>query len=50
MINTLKEAMTERKTSEGFIVTRSQSETIKVSAGKIFVVPAWKFLLELENQ
>ena len=49
-LQALEEAMTERKTSEGFIITRSQSETIKVSAGKIFVVPAWKFLLELENQ
>jgi len=35
----------------GIIVTRSEEEQIQVESGKIDVIPAWRFLLSLqENQ
>ena len=41
----LSEAMQEMKLKEGFIVTRSESQEIVTPAGRIMVMPAWKFLL-----
>lgn len=46
-ITSLNEAMAELKMSFGTIVTRSEDEKIQVESGKIDVVPAWRFLLNL---
>jgi hypothetical protein len=43
----LTEAMTELKLSQGIIVTRNEEEQIQVESGKIDVVPAWRFLLNM---
>lgn len=43
----LAEAMTELKLSQGIIVTRNEEEQIQVDSGKIDVVPAWRFLLNM---
>ncbi|MFO7606463.1 MAG: ATP-binding protein [Desulfurivibrionaceae bacterium] len=43
----LAEAMTELKLSQGIIVTRNEEEQIQVDSGKIDVVPAWRFLLNV---
>lgn len=47
-VDALAESMAELKLRSGTIVTRGDSETIKVPSGVIHVVPAWKFLLELQ--
>ncbi|MBI1290413.1 AAA family ATPase [bacterium] len=44
----LEEAMREQKLSSGVIVTRSEDETINVDAGEIRVLPAWRYLLEID--
>ncbi len=46
-ITALGEAMAEMKLPEGTIVTRGEEEQINVKSGKINVVPAWRFLLNL---
>lgn len=46
----LVEAMTELKMSQGIIVTRSEEEQIQVDSGKIEVVPAWRFLLNMPEK
>ncbi len=46
-IAALAEAMTELKLSQGIIVTRNEEEQIQVDSGKIDVVPAWRFLLNM---
>jgi predicted AAA+ superfamily ATPase len=46
-ITALAEAMAELKLPEGTIVTRGEEEQIRVESGKIDVVPAWRFLLQL---
>ena len=43
----LSEAMAELGLKTGTIVTRNEHERIKVKAGTIEVVPAWRFLLDL---
>ena len=43
----LAEAMTELRLSHGIIVTRNEEEQIQVDSGKIDVVPAWRFLLNM---
>jgi predicted AAA+ superfamily ATPase len=43
----LAEAMTELKLSQGIIVTCNEAEQIQVDSGKIDVVPAWRFLLNM---
>jgi len=43
----LAEAMAELKLAEGTIVTRGEEEQIQVESGKIGVVPAWRFLMNL---
>ncbi|OGK09179.1 MAG: AAA family ATPase [Candidatus Riflebacteria bacterium GWC2_50_8] len=45
----LAEAMTELKLPQGIIVTRNEEEQIPVDSGKIDVVPAWRFLLNLSK-
>jgi len=45
-IAALLEAMSEQKLSEGLIVTRNESETIVSETGIIWLIPAWRFLLE----
>lgn len=46
-ITSLAEAMAELKLAQSTIVTRSEEEQIQVESGKIDVVPAWHFLLNL---
>lgn len=43
----LTEAMAEYGLTSGTVVTRNEEDQIKVGAGKIEVVPAWRFLLNL---
>ncbi len=43
----LGEAMVELKLKTGTIVTRNEEERIDVEGGRIVVVPAWRFLLDL---
>jgi len=45
----LAEAMAELKLAQGAIVTRGEEEQIQVESGKIDVVPAWRFLLSVQN-
>ena len=47
-LQAIEEAMTELKNREGVIVTRWESESIQVKGGTVRVVPAWRFLLDLE--
>jgi len=46
-VTALSEAMAEQGLMSGTIVTRNEKEEIKVDAGKIEVVPVWRFLLNL---
>lgn len=48
-VTALTEAMAELQLAEGLIVTRGDEEQIQVEAGKISVVPAWRFLLQLSG-
>ena len=46
-IAALSEAMAEYSLKSGTIVTRNEEDQIKVGAGEIKVVPAWRFLINL---
>lgn len=46
-ITALSEAMGELKLNEGIIVTCGNEEQIEVDSGKIKIVKAWRFLLDL---
>ena len=48
-ITSLSEAMAEMKLKVGYIVTRNEEEQIEVESGQINVVPAWRFLLNLQG-
>lgn len=48
-IAALAEAMAELKLASGIIVTRGEEGVVEVEAGKIAIVPAWRFLLDLEQ-
>ncbi len=48
-VTALTEAMTELGLSEGTIVTRNEEDSFAVEAGKIHVVPAWRFILNGVN-
>lgn len=41
--------MTELQLSQGIIVTRNEQEQVQVDSGKIDVVPAWRFLLNMQE-
>ncbi len=43
----LREAMKEHGISRGLVVTRTQEERVDTDAGRVDVIPAWRFLLEL---
>ncbi len=45
-IAALAEAMAELKLASGTLVTRNEEESIRVEAGTVAVVPAWRFLLD----
>jgi len=47
-VTALSEAMAELDLNAGTIVTRNESEEIQVDAGKIEVVPVWRFLLNFD--
>lgn len=49
-ISALSEAMAELKLKEGIILTRSEDEQVEIDAGKISVLPVWRFLLDLSEQ
>jgi predicted AAA+ superfamily ATPase len=46
-IAALTEAMVEYDLQSGTIVTRNEDDQIKVGAGEIEIVPAWRFLINL---
>ena len=46
-VTALIQAMTELNLKSGTIVTRNEEEEIRVDAGKIIIVPVWRFLLSL---
>jgi predicted AAA+ superfamily ATPase len=46
-VTALSEAMAELQMASGTIVTRSEDGQIQTESGKIDVVPAWRFLLNL---
>ncbi len=48
-INALSTAMSELNLVTGVVVTRNEERSIEVPAGIIRVVPAWKFLLSLQD-
>jgi len=48
-VTALNEAMNELNLNSGMIVTRGEEEVIKVDGGKIDVVPAWRFLLNMSE-
>lgn len=48
-ITAIGEAMSELKLSRGIIVTRKEEEQIHVDSGRIDVVPAWRFLLNMQE-
>lgn len=48
-ITALGEAMAELNLSSGTIVTRGEEEQITVDSGMIDVIPAWRFLLRLQD-
>jgi len=45
----LSDAMTELKLPEGIIVTRNEEDSIQIPAGNIHVIPAWRFLLNMDK-
>jgi predicted AAA+ superfamily ATPase len=45
----LTEAMAELNLTQGIIVTRGEEEKIQNESGKIDVMPAWRFLLNVEK-
>ncbi|MFA6498517.1 MAG: ATP-binding protein [Desulfurivibrionaceae bacterium] len=45
----LAEAMAELKLATGIIVTRGEEGQVELEAGKVAIVPAWRFLLDLEG-
>ena len=46
-VGAMADAMAELKLWQGIIVTRTEEELIQVKSGKIDVVPAWRFLLNV---
>ncbi len=48
-VTALNQAMAEYGLKSGTVVTRNEEDEIKVDAGKIEVVPAWRFLLNLPD-
>ncbi len=48
-ISALNEAMVELGVDTGTIVTRNEDGRIDEAGGAIDVVPAWRFLLEIEG-
>ncbi len=49
-IRALAEAMTSLDVPRGVIVTRREQERIPLEAGTIDIVPAWRFLLDIERE
>ena len=49
-VTALSKAMAELGLKTGTIVTRNEAEEIKVDAGKIEVVPVWRFLFNMPEQ
>lgn len=48
-ISALGEAMTELGLADGTIVTRYEDEVVETDAGKITMLPAWRFLLDKDE-
>jgi len=46
-VSALADAMSEYGLTSGTVVTRNEAASIECSAGKIDVIPAWRFLLNL---
>jgi uncharacterized protein len=45
----LTEAMAERGSKVGYIITRYEEENLNTAAGIVKVLPAWRFLLDIEE-
>ena len=48
-IAALSGAMADQGLQSGTIVTRNEEDEIKVESGKIEVIPAWRFLLNMQE-
>lgn len=48
-VTALNEAMAELQLKEGTIITRGEEEQIQVQSGTIRVLPAWRFLLNIQG-
>lgn len=48
-VTVLNEALAELNLSEGTIATRGEEEQIRAESGKVNVVPAWRFVLNLSE-
>lgn len=49
-IRSLDQAMTELGLGSSFIVTRNQQEDVDVGGRRVKIVPAWRFLLDLQRE
>jgi uncharacterized protein len=48
-VTALNEAMAELKLKSGIIVTRNEEGQVKIDAGEIEILPAWRFLMNLSE-
>ncbi len=48
-LTAIEEAMGEISPATGLVVTRNETETLTTSAGPISVLPAWRFLLDIDS-
>jgi len=46
-VTALSEAMAEHGLTSGILVTRNEADEIEVDAGKIEIVPVWRFIFNL---
>ncbi len=45
-IMALNDAMLELGLSEGYLITHDAEETVHVSSGRVYIIPAWRFLID----
>ena len=49
-LRALEAAMVDLGLSEAIVVTRAEEETLRMDSGVVRIVPAWRFLLDLEDE
>jgi hypothetical protein len=49
-LRAIEEAMIEQNLDTGFVISRNEEESIQLASGMIEVIPAWRFLLEMESK